>query len=155
MDCRNQWIKGKRFFLFCWIWQFWCLHLYIVHIFSFLKMMKLRIASFFFQQNLPPSAVSCVGGKIFTFGSYRLGVHTKGMGSWSCVWGCTRMSFGPVWVQLEQVCAWALAGHTRPPTRYIRNTWHCGGVRPFFWHRRNRPIASALWVMAVSWLGHL
>lgn len=30
-------------------------------------------------QNLPPSAISCVGGKIFTFGSYRLGVHTKGM----------------------------------------------------------------------------
>lgn len=29
-------------------------------------------------QNLPPSAISCVGGKIFTFGSYRLGVHTKG-----------------------------------------------------------------------------
>lgn len=29
-------------------------------------------------KNLPPSAVCCVGGKIFTFGSYRLGVHTKG-----------------------------------------------------------------------------
>uniref|UniRef100_A0A669BT89 polynucleotide adenylyltransferase n=1 Tax=Oreochromis niloticus TaxID=8128 RepID=A0A669BT89_ORENI len=29
-------------------------------------------------KNLPPSAISCVGGKIFTFGSYRLGVHTKG-----------------------------------------------------------------------------
>lgn len=34
------------------------------------------------QQNLPPSAISCVGGKIFTFGSYRLGVHTKGMTNW-------------------------------------------------------------------------
>ncbi|XP_071387524.1 poly(A) polymerase gamma [Centroberyx affinis] len=30
------------------------------------------------SKNLPPSAVSNVGGKIFTFGSYRLGVHTKG-----------------------------------------------------------------------------
>uniref|UniRef100_A0A672HT26 Poly(A) polymerase n=1 Tax=Salarias fasciatus TaxID=181472 RepID=A0A672HT26_SALFA len=30
-------------------------------------------------KNLPPSAISCVGGKIFTFGSYRLGVHTKGL----------------------------------------------------------------------------
>ncbi|KAM4607222.1 poly(A) polymerase gamma-like isoform 2-T3 [Polymixia lowei] len=29
-------------------------------------------------KNLPPSAASNVGGKIFTFGSYRLGVHTKG-----------------------------------------------------------------------------
>ncbi|XP_030234341.1 poly(A) polymerase gamma isoform X2 [Gadus morhua] len=30
------------------------------------------------SKNLPPSAVTNVGGKIFTFGSYRLGVHTKG-----------------------------------------------------------------------------
>lgn len=30
------------------------------------------------SKNIPPSAVSNVGGKIFTFGSYRLGVHTKG-----------------------------------------------------------------------------
>uniref|UniRef100_A0A6Q2ZKJ6 polynucleotide adenylyltransferase n=1 Tax=Esox lucius TaxID=8010 RepID=A0A6Q2ZKJ6_ESOLU len=29
-------------------------------------------------KNLPPSAITNVGGKIFTFGSYRLGVHTKG-----------------------------------------------------------------------------
>ncbi|KAA0717975.1 Poly(A) polymerase gamma [Triplophysa tibetana] len=29
-------------------------------------------------KNLPQSAVPNVGGKIFTFGSYRLGVHTKG-----------------------------------------------------------------------------
>uniref|UniRef100_A0A8C5DVU5 Poly(A) polymerase n=1 Tax=Gouania willdenowi TaxID=441366 RepID=A0A8C5DVU5_GOUWI len=36
------------------------------------------IACISFLQNLPPSAISCVGGKIFTFGSYRLGVHTKG-----------------------------------------------------------------------------
>ncbi|KAM9599129.1 poly(A) polymerase gamma-like [Morphnus guianensis] len=30
------------------------------------------------SKNFPPSAVANVGGKIFTFGSYRLGVHTKG-----------------------------------------------------------------------------
>uniref|UniRef100_A0A8C4QWU5 Poly(A) polymerase nucleotidyltransferase domain-containing protein n=1 Tax=Eptatretus burgeri TaxID=7764 RepID=A0A8C4QWU5_EPTBU len=29
-------------------------------------------------KNLPPSVLESVGGKIFTFGSYRLGVHTKG-----------------------------------------------------------------------------
>ncbi|XP_059817702.1 poly(A) polymerase alpha-like isoform X2 [Hypanus sabinus] len=29
-------------------------------------------------KNLPPSVIDNVGGKIFTFGSYRLGVHTKG-----------------------------------------------------------------------------
>ncbi|NWI31784.1 PAPOG polymerase, partial [Sula dactylatra] len=29
-------------------------------------------------KNLPPSTVENVGGKVFTFGSYRLGVHTKG-----------------------------------------------------------------------------
>ncbi|NXL74520.1 PAPOG polymerase, partial [Leptocoma aspasia] len=30
------------------------------------------------SKNLPPSLTEQVGGKIFTFGSYRLGVHTKG-----------------------------------------------------------------------------
>ncbi|NWW24537.1 PAPOG polymerase, partial [Falcunculus frontatus] len=30
------------------------------------------------SKNLPPSITEQVGGKIFTFGSYRLGVHTKG-----------------------------------------------------------------------------
>uniref|UniRef100_A0A4W2E839 polynucleotide adenylyltransferase n=1 Tax=Bos indicus x Bos taurus TaxID=30522 RepID=A0A4W2E839_BOBOX len=30
------------------------------------------------SKNLPPSVTENVGGKIFTFGSYRLGVHTKG-----------------------------------------------------------------------------
>ncbi|XP_069811548.1 poly(A) polymerase gamma isoform X5 [Dendropsophus ebraccatus] len=29
-------------------------------------------------KNLPPTTISAAGGKIFTFGSYRLGVHTKG-----------------------------------------------------------------------------
>jgi len=30
------------------------------------------------QKNMPPSAADHVGGKIYTFGSYRLGVHNKG-----------------------------------------------------------------------------
>ncbi|NWI54207.1 PAPOG polymerase, partial [Calyptomena viridis] len=30
------------------------------------------------RKNLPPSIIEHLGGKIFTFGSYRLGVHTKG-----------------------------------------------------------------------------
>ncbi|NXI90297.1 PAPOG polymerase, partial [Psophia crepitans] len=30
------------------------------------------------SKNLPPSTIANMGGKIFTFGSYRLGVHTKG-----------------------------------------------------------------------------
>lgn len=30
------------------------------------------------HKNLPPTTISAAGGKIFTFGSYRLGVHTKG-----------------------------------------------------------------------------
>lgn len=30
-------------------------------------------------QNLPPNVAENVGGKVFTFGSYRLGVHTKGL----------------------------------------------------------------------------
>ncbi|XP_062465736.1 poly(A) polymerase gamma isoform X2 [Pezoporus occidentalis] len=30
------------------------------------------------SKNLPPSEIANVGGKILTFGSYRLGVHTKG-----------------------------------------------------------------------------
>ncbi|KAG8541930.1 hypothetical protein GDO81_027934 [Engystomops pustulosus] len=29
-------------------------------------------------KNLPPTTISAAGGKIYTFGSYRLGVHTKG-----------------------------------------------------------------------------
>ncbi|KAM4693556.1 poly(A) polymerase gamma isoform 2-T2 [Discoglossus pictus] len=29
-------------------------------------------------KNLPPTIITAAGGKIFTFGSYRLGVHTKG-----------------------------------------------------------------------------
>lgn len=41
-------------------------------------MMSCFFKSSFASQNLPPSAVANVGGKIFTFGSYRLGVHTKG-----------------------------------------------------------------------------
>ena len=30
------------------------------------------------QKNMPTSAADHVGGKIYTFGSYRLGVHNKG-----------------------------------------------------------------------------
>ena len=30
------------------------------------------------QKNMPPSSAEQVGGKIYTFGSYRLGVHNKG-----------------------------------------------------------------------------
>ncbi|TSP57635.1 Poly(A) polymerase alpha [Bagarius yarrelli] len=30
------------------------------------------------SKNIPPSLIDSIGGKIFTFGSYRLGVHTKG-----------------------------------------------------------------------------
>ncbi|KAH9634946.1 hypothetical protein HF086_004346 [Spodoptera exigua] len=30
------------------------------------------------SQNMPPEVASSVGGKVFTFGSYRLGVHNKG-----------------------------------------------------------------------------
>ncbi|XP_053552275.1 poly(A) polymerase gamma [Bombina bombina] len=29
-------------------------------------------------KNIPPTVITAAGGKIFTFGSYRLGVHTKG-----------------------------------------------------------------------------
>ncbi|XP_038155396.1 poly(A) polymerase gamma isoform X2 [Cyprinodon tularosa] len=42
------------------------------------NLVKEWIAEISELKNLPPSAISCVGGKIFTFGSYRLGVHTKG-----------------------------------------------------------------------------
>ena len=31
-----------------------------------------------FLQNMPETIATKVGGKVFTFGSYRLGVHTKG-----------------------------------------------------------------------------
>ena len=30
------------------------------------------------EKNIPPNVADTVGGKIYTFGSYRLGVHTKG-----------------------------------------------------------------------------
>lgn len=31
------------------------------------------------KKNIPPNIAETVGGKIYTFGSYRLGVHTKGI----------------------------------------------------------------------------
>ncbi|NWR30947.1 PAPOG polymerase, partial [Tachuris rubrigastra] len=45
------------------------------------KLVNLLGLFFFFLiklSNLPPSIIEHLGGKIFTFGSYRLGVHTKG-----------------------------------------------------------------------------
>uniref|UniRef100_A0A8C3SPM0 polynucleotide adenylyltransferase n=1 Tax=Chelydra serpentina TaxID=8475 RepID=A0A8C3SPM0_CHESE len=42
------------------------------------KLVKEWISELSESKNLPPSVVANVGGKIFTFGSYRLGVHTKG-----------------------------------------------------------------------------
>ncbi|XP_030052053.1 poly(A) polymerase gamma isoform X5 [Microcaecilia unicolor] len=42
------------------------------------NLVKEWIAEISESKNLPPSVVASVGGKIFTFGSYRLGVHTKG-----------------------------------------------------------------------------
>ncbi|XP_038665109.1 poly(A) polymerase gamma isoform X1 [Scyliorhinus canicula] len=42
------------------------------------NLVKEWIAEISETKNLPPSVIVNVGGKIFTFGSYRLGVHTKG-----------------------------------------------------------------------------
>uniref|UniRef100_A0A8C8AVX9 polynucleotide adenylyltransferase n=1 Tax=Otus sunia TaxID=257818 RepID=A0A8C8AVX9_9STRI len=42
------------------------------------KLVKEWIVELGESKNLPPSTIASVGGKIFTFGSYRLGVHTKG-----------------------------------------------------------------------------
>uniref|UniRef100_A0A4W3GP12 polynucleotide adenylyltransferase n=1 Tax=Callorhinchus milii TaxID=7868 RepID=A0A4W3GP12_CALMI len=42
------------------------------------NLVKEWIAEISETKNLPPSVIANVGGKIFTFGSYRLGVHTKG-----------------------------------------------------------------------------
>nr|XP_015218741.1 PREDICTED: poly(A) polymerase gamma isoform X2 [Lepisosteus oculatus] len=42
------------------------------------SLVKEWIAEISENKNLPPSVIASVGGKIFTFGSYRLGVHTKG-----------------------------------------------------------------------------
>ncbi|NXX50834.1 PAPOG polymerase, partial [Tricholaema leucomelas] len=42
------------------------------------NLVKEWIAELGESKNLPPSVLENVGGKIFTFGSYRLGVHTKG-----------------------------------------------------------------------------
>ncbi|XP_053315598.1 poly(A) polymerase gamma [Spea bombifrons] len=42
------------------------------------NMVKEWIAELGECKSLPPTIISAAGGKIFTFGSYRLGVHTKG-----------------------------------------------------------------------------
>ncbi|XP_071963960.1 poly(A) polymerase beta-like [Antedon mediterranea] len=41
-------------------------------------MVKQWIKDISLKKNMPPSLAEHVGGKIYTFGSYRLGVHTKG-----------------------------------------------------------------------------
>lgn len=38
-----------------------------------------RSICIFLQNNIPESKIDSFGGKVCTFGSYRLGVHTKGM----------------------------------------------------------------------------
>ncbi|XP_074844594.1 poly(A) polymerase gamma [Carettochelys insculpta] len=42
------------------------------------KLVKEWISELSESKHLPPSVIANAGGKIFTFGSYRLGVHTKG-----------------------------------------------------------------------------
>lgn len=37
----------------------------------------------FTHQNMPESLIDQVGGGVYTFGSYRLGVNTKGEHCWS------------------------------------------------------------------------
>lgn len=39
------------------------------------------------QMNMEESMAEDAGGKIFTFGSYRLGVHSKGLKN--SLWGCS------------------------------------------------------------------
>ena len=43
------------------------------------KIVKDWILEVSHKKNIPPNIAETVGGKIYTFGSYRLGVHTKGM----------------------------------------------------------------------------
>lgn len=40
--------------------------------------MKIWIRDTSVARNMPPNVAEAVGGKIYTFGSYRLGVHHKG-----------------------------------------------------------------------------
>ncbi|KAF8766742.1 Poly(A) polymerase gamma like protein [Argiope bruennichi] len=42
------------------------------------QLVKQWIKEISIKKNMPPSVAETVGGKIYTFGSYRLGVHTKG-----------------------------------------------------------------------------
>lgn len=99
MDCRDQWIKGRFCCsVACMLRKSYDLGCIIESAMLTIKSETLKLPvsmlwrgkdshwlyclCFSPQQNLPPSAISCVGGKIFTFGSYRLGVHTKGMTTW-------------------------------------------------------------------------
>ncbi|XP_054710127.1 poly(A) polymerase type 3-like [Uloborus diversus] len=42
------------------------------------ELVKIWIKDISLKKNMPPNVAKNVGGKIYTFGSYRLGVHTKG-----------------------------------------------------------------------------
>ena len=57
-----------------------CSNLYRMAVLAKLdKIVKDWILDVSFKKNIPPNIAETVGGKIYTFGSYRLGVHTKGM----------------------------------------------------------------------------
>ena len=107
-------------------------------------------------QNIPPTMVEKVGGKVFTFGSYRLGVHTKGLmnispqsliyifySEWSDSskiwkwWSFTLLICGVRFEQYIAVCMlldrWARrkAGYFRRICEKIGTfTWYCVGWQP-------------------------
>ena len=61
--------------MFCFEW----LLLYRMAVLAKLdKIVKDWILEVSLKKNIPPNIAETVGGKIYTFGSYRLGVHTKG-----------------------------------------------------------------------------
>ena len=53
-------------------------HLLLLHVPKVTSFSSKKLKAVSFMQNMPESVANSVGGKIFTFGSYRLGVHTKG-----------------------------------------------------------------------------
>ena len=44
-------------------------------------------------KNVPPDSVDTVGGRVHTFGSYRLGVHSKGLRFFSSLFSCLMLGF--------------------------------------------------------------
>ena len=46
---------------------------------SLFSLLSIHFRVFNFQNNIPENKIDTFGGKVCTFGSYRLGVHTKGM----------------------------------------------------------------------------